>query len=181
MIELGRLGLVTNPRLFVMNFRVLITVSVVLLSVLRADARLGETEAELTARFGPATGHSKHVIFAQGKFIELGPEFIFRQGDWSICCDLVNGKCMRISYSKPGDWSEDQIRLVLNTNNQGASWTETTKPSMASLQRTWKRSDGSTATWLKGVTMSLVWQAYDVAKAKVEERAKVAAKAKPKI
>ncbi len=88
---------------------------------------------------------------------------------------------MRISYSKPGDWSEDQIRLVLSTNNQGATWTETTKPSLAAFQRTWKRSDGSTATWQKGLSMSLVWQAYDVAKAKVEERAKVAAKAKPKI
>lgn len=87
---------------------------------------------------------------------------------------------MRISYSKPGDWSEDQIRLVLNTNTQGASWTETSKPSTAKFQRTWKRTDGSTATWM-GTGMTLVWDAYNVKKAAVEERAKVEAKKKPKI
>jgi hypothetical protein len=38
---------------------------------------LGETE--LAARFGSPTGHSKHFVFAQGKMIEMGPEFIFRQ------------------------------------------------------------------------------------------------------
>ncbi|MEO6994408.1 MAG: hypothetical protein ABI273_12310 [Lacunisphaera sp.] len=164
-----------------MKTRIWIIGLILLASVIHANARLGETEAELTARFGPPAGRSKHIIVAQGKIFEMGPTFNFRQKDWSISCDLVDGKCMRISYSKQGDWSEDQIKLVLSANNQGATWTETSKPAIADLQRTWKRSDGSIATWQLASGMTLVWQAYEVAKATVEERAKVAAKAKPKI
>jgi hypothetical protein len=146
-----------------------------------ASARLGDTEAELVKRFGPTTGRSKHSIMAQGKLREMGPVLNFRQDDWSISCDLVDGRCMRISYAKPGDWSEDQIQLVLSTNSQGAAWTETSKPSIAKLQRTWRRSDGSTADWFKNRSIDLVWNAYNVAKAKLEERAKVESMKKPKL
>lgn len=146
-----------------------------------AQARLGETEPELIKRFGAPASVSKHSIIAQGKMISLGPVYNFRQGDWSISCDLIDGRCVRITYSKPGDWSEDQIKLVLNSNGQGAKWEETSKASIAVLQRTWKRLDGSTATWSKGSGMSLTWDAYNKAKAKAEEKAKVAAKQKPKI
>lgn len=163
------------------NVRMWLTTICILCFSAHAVARLGETESELIARFGTPTGRSSHSIFAQGKRIDMGPVIVFRQDEWSISCDLVDGKCMRISYSKPGDWSEDQIRLVLNTNTQGASWTETSKPSIARLQRTWKRIDGSTATWQLGSGMSLVWDAYNVKKAAVEERAKVEARKKPKI
>jgi hypothetical protein len=34
----------------------------------------------------------------------------------------------RIGYAKPGDWTEDQIRLVLNANTQGLVWKEISKP-----------------------------------------------------
>lgn len=146
-----------------------------------ASARLGDTEAELVKRFGEPTGRSKHSIITQGKLLEMGPVLFFKQDDWSISCDLVDGRCMRIGYSKPGDWTEDQIRLVLNTNSQGAAWTVTTKPSIAKLQRTWRRSDGSTATWNKMGGMNLVWSAYEVAKKKAEDRAKVQGMKKPKI
>ncbi len=146
-----------------------------------AQARLGETDAELIKRFGAPTSVSKHSIIAQSKFIELGPTYSFRQDDWSISCDLIEGRCVRISYAKPGDWSEDQIQLVLNSNGQGAKWNENSKASIAMLQRTWRRIDGSTATWSKGGGMYLVWDAYNKAKAKAEEQAKVAAKKKPKI
>jgi len=146
-----------------------------------AHARLGDTEAELVKRFGEPTLRSTHSIFAQGKRREMGPVLYFKQEDWSISCDLVDGRCMRISYSKPGDWSEDQIQLVLSTNSQGAAWTETSKLSIAKLQRTWRRSDGSTAEWFKNRSMDLVWNAYNVAKKKLEEQAKVEGMKKPKI
>lgn len=150
-----------------------------LLAIQTAQARLGETAAELIQRFGNPTSISRHSIIAQSKIIELGPTYSFRQDDWSISCDLVDGRCVRISYSKQGDWSDDQIRLVLNSNNQGAVWSETSRPG-STLQRAWRRTDGSTATWTRG-GMSLVWDAYNKAKEKAEERAKVAAKKKPKI
>jgi hypothetical protein len=88
---------------------------------------------------------------------------------------------MRISYSKTGDWTEDQIQLVLATNSQGAQWTETSKSSIATLQRTWKRIDASTATWMKSGSISLVWDAYNKAKAKLEEQTRVKAADRPKI
>jgi hypothetical protein len=89
---------------------------------------------------------------------------------------------MRIRYSKPGDWTEDQIKLVLNSNGQGTKWSETTKPSMATFQRTWTRTDGSTATWAKNLSFSLTWSAYDKALKAAEERARVeSASKKPKI
>jgi hypothetical protein len=147
---------------------------------LHAVARLGETETELVKRFGPPTGTSKHSIIAQGKMIALGPTMDFRQDDWSIQCDLIDSRCVRINYHKRGEWSEDQIQLVLNSNGQGATWTETSKSSMKKLHRAWRRADGSTATWQMG-SMSLVWDAYNKAKARAEERAKNEAKQKPKI
>lgn len=143
--------------------------------------RLGDTEQELLKRFGAPILTSKHFVITQGKFIEFGPTLIFKQEDWSISSDLVDGRCMKISYSKPGDWSEDQIQLVLSTNSQATKWTENTKPAIAALLREWKRSDGSIAKWQKGVGMTLVWDAYDKAKAALEERARLQAIKKPKI
>ncbi|MDP2138887.1 MAG: hypothetical protein Q8J74_13635, partial [Candidatus Didemnitutus sp.] len=91
-------------------------------------ARLGESEKELIARFGEPVGRSKHNVVLPDQIIELGPTLIFRQGDWRMKCDLVAGRCLRINYSKPGEWIEDQIQLVLGTNAQGSAWTETGKP-----------------------------------------------------
>ncbi|HVU16941.1 MAG TPA: hypothetical protein VHD32_08445 [Candidatus Didemnitutus sp.] len=165
-----------------MNIRGAVVLAVGFLAVTLGYSRLGETEAELFKRFGAPTGNSKHFIFAQGKMVALGPERLFRQGDWSITCDLVDGRCMRINYSKPGDWSEDQIQLVLNSNGQGAKWTEEPKSAVPGLKRVWRRTDGSTATWQKGLGMFLTWSAYDKAKTKAEEQARnEALMQKPKI
>ena len=147
-----------------------------------AHARLGETEAELFKRFGMTKTISHHVTFAQGKMITLGPTLFFKQDDWSIQCDMIDGRCMRILYHKPGDWTSDQIQLVMNSNTQGAKWTETSKQSVISLQRTWRRSDGSTATWGKGTGIQITWSAYEKAKKAAEEKARVESAAKkPKI
>lgn len=145
-----------------------------------AQARLGDTEAELIQRFGEPKLRSKHHVLTQGKSWVLGPALFFKQSDWSIQCDLVEGRCMRISYSKPGDWSEEQVQLVLSSNSQGVRWNEGPEPSIAKLKRTWKRNDGSTAVWTRS-GMSLTWIAYEKAKAAVEERAKGEAKKMPRI
>ncbi len=146
-----------------------------------ATARLGETEHQLIERFGNVTARQQHKIFAQGKFIDLGPRLSFREGDWRIACDLVDGKCVRITYSKPGDWTEDQVQLVLNNNAQGAKWSEITKPGAGKMLRDWKRSDGSHARWSRPQGFTLTWDAYEKAKARAEERARVEASRKPKI
>jgi hypothetical protein len=165
-----------------MPFKKIAVLILGLICPIAASARLGETETELVKRFGVTKNVSRHVTFAQGKSITLGPAFFFQQEDWSIQCDLIDGRCMRISYHKPGDWTEEQVRLVLNSNAQGAKWTETTEPKVATLRRTWKRSDGSTASWDKAGSMQLTWSAYDKARKAAEEKARVeSASKKPKI
>jgi hypothetical protein len=144
-----------------------------------AEARLGDNEAEMIERFGNPTSRSKHWVHAQGKRYEMGPKLTFKQDDWFISCDLIDGRCVRISYAKPGDWTEEHIRTVLTANAQGAIWTE--KSLNRKMRREWTRSDGSTAAWGGMGGMDLVWDAYNKAKATVEERAKVEAKKKPKI
>jgi hypothetical protein len=144
-------------------------------------ARLGETEAELVARFGQPHSRVSHSVFAQGKFIPLGPQLHFREGEWRITADLIDGRCLRIAYQKPGDWTEDQIRLVLNSNTQSSQWAETSKANIAKLQRAWRRKDGSVAEWDKLTGFTLTWAAYETAKAKALERARVEASRKPKI
>lgn len=146
-----------------------------------AQARLGDTEAELAKRFSRPISITSHSIYAQGKRFVLGPTHTYKQDDWYISCDLIDGRCVRIRYSKPGDWTEDHIQVVLNSNGQGAKWDERTKPGNKSFQRQWSRSDGSTARWSRGGSMDLEWDAYTKAKATVEERAKVEAKKKPKL
>lgn len=164
-----------------MKRRILGLVLLVLLAASPASARLGETEAQLKARFGEPTMRGQHRISAQGKLRELGYLLYFRQEDWSITCTVVDGRCMKISYSKRGDWTEEQIRTVLNSNTQSAAWKEVTRPSVATFRRDWRRSDGSSAVWSKGTGFDLTWSAYDVAKAKLEEQARVEAAKKPRI
>lgn len=163
-----------------MKLRILLVASIALLASANVSARLGEIEAELVTRFGSPTGRSNHSIYAQGKSIQMGPVLVFRQDDWSISCDLIDGRCVRINYSKRGDWSEEQIQLVLTSNSQGAKWELTSKPSANRYHRTWRRTDGSYADW-RPTGMSLTWDAYEKAKAKAEEAARVAAMQKPKI
>jgi hypothetical protein len=143
-------------------------------------ARLGETEAQMIARFGQPAYRNQHSIFTQGKGWPLGPSLLFRQDDWSISCDLVDGRCVRIQYGKPGEWTEEQIQLVLAYNSQGGKWTETSNPAARKYQRTWKRADGAEAVWNSG-HMRMVVPAYERAKQVLEAKAKAAASQKPKI
>jgi hypothetical protein len=147
---------------------------------LSTHARLGETEAEMIARFGQPALRSKHSTIAQGKIWDLGPSFCFRQDDWQIHCDLFDGRCVRIRYGKTGDWTDEQIQLVLSYNSQGLTWTETSKTG-SKVARSWKRSDGASADWTKGGSMKMVVPAYDRAKEVVEAKAKAESSKKPKI
>lgn len=143
-------------------------------------ARLGETEGQMIARFGQPALRSQHSTVAQGKVWHMGPSLSFRQDDWSITCDMVDGRCVRIGYGKPGEWTEEQIQLVLAYNSQGGKWTETSNPAAKKYQRTWKRADGADAAW-NGGHMRMVVPAYERAKQVVEAKAKAAASQKPRI
>jgi hypothetical protein len=145
-----------------------------------AHARLGETEAELIARFGQPKARMTDKLGAQGRMWDIGPKFIFYQGHWQIHCVLVDGRCVWIDYGKPGEWTEEQVQLVLSSNSQGTKWTETTKNGGRS-SRTWKRADGADAHWRGLAGIKLVVPAYERAKQVIEAKAKAAASQTPKI
>ena len=141
-----------------------------------AYSRLGETEVELAKRFGQPVTKARDRLIAEGKITELWPQFTYRQDDWRIRCDIVDGRCARVHYSKPGNWTEEQLQTVLNTNAQGATWTDISKASIRKIAREWKRADGATAVWKSGSGFTITSPAYD--RAKTVEEAKVKAKSK---
>jgi hypothetical protein len=145
-----------------------------------AHARLGDTESELIARFGQPKVSRVEKMAAQGKMWEFGRRHHFRQDDWQIDCVLVDGRCVWIDYGKSGEWTDEQVQLVLGSNSQGAKWTETTKGS-PKHNRSWKRADGADATWSSLSGIKLRVPAYDRAKQIIEAKAKAAASQKPKI
>lgn len=113
--------------------------------------------------------------------IELGTELSFRQNDWYITCDLIDGRCARISYSKPGDWTEEQFLTVLTINAQGAKWADVSKPDLKKLLRDWKREDGAIAHWQSGLSFAITTPAFEQAKRTAEAKAKAAASQIPKL
>jgi len=146
-----------------------------------AYGRLGESEQELTKRFGSPALKGNEITLTQGKIVEFGSKLTFRQGDWTIECAIIDGRCARIVYSHPGDWSEDQFTTVLSGNSQGAGWTDISKEMTKKLAREWRRTDAAIAVWHMGTGMIVTNPAYDRAKQKAEARAKADSAQIPKI
>lgn len=137
-------------------------------------ARIGETEDQLLKRFGEPTSRSRQIHRAQGRSYDLGPTLDFKQEDWRISCDLIDGRCARIVYVKTNQWTEAHFQTVLNANTQGGTWTEMSKPGITAMLRQWKRSDGGVARWSIG-SMTITVPAYERAVAVAEAKAKAAA------
>ena len=144
-------------------------------------ARLGETPAELSARFGAPIQTGKEITPTQGRFIEFGETLTFRQGDWTVTCTVIDGRSAREKYSKPGDWTEDQFTTVLTSNAQGAKWTDVSKDMIKKLAREWHRTDSAQAVWQMGVGMTVTHPAFDLAKKNAEAKAKAEASKLPNI
>ena len=160
---------------------VVIFVLLILAGLPDAHARLGENEAELVKRFGAPRSRSQHFIAAQGKILPLGPALFFRQEDWLIQADLVDGRCVRIHYAKPGEWVEEQFKTLLDANAQGARWTDVSKKLSVKLARDWKRSDGGTAQWKAGVGARIDSPDYHRAVETAKASARADATRKPNI
>jgi len=143
------------------------------------SARLGENREELTERLGKTVATSKHVVAAQGKAITLGPTYIFKKDTWLIQCNMINERCAQINYSKPGDWTQEQIQTLLDNNTQGYRWVESKKSTK--MIRKWTRSDKATAEWKFNGTMEMTSPIYEVVKAKAAADAKSQATAKPNL
>jgi hypothetical protein len=152
-----------------------------LIAPLFAFAHLGDTEQQLVARFGRPLSRGRDLMITQGKIIEFGSKLSFRQGDWAIECIVIDSRCTRAIYSKPGEWSEEQLSAVLTSNAQGAIWTDYSKEMTKKLARDWRRSDGAVATWRMGVNMTVTNPAYDREKQKIESKAKADASMVPNL
>lgn len=143
--------------------------------------RLGETEQELIARFGVPLSRGHGSFSAQGRNLEIGNRFSFREGDWAVECIVVDGRCAQIAYSKPGDWTEDQLLTVLTANSQGAQWTDVSKEMIKKLERQWRRDDGAAAVWKMGIGMVVTSPAFEREKERIASKAKADASGIPKI
>jgi len=146
-----------------------------------AHARLGQTPDQLEQRFGEPVGSNNDMIIAQGKMIALCLILTFKQDDWFISCHIIDGRSAQESYRKKGDWTEDQIQLVLTSNAQGAKWTEITKPATKNLKREWQREDGATALWRQGQGIDVTHPAYPLAKQRAQDKAKANASRLPNL
>ena len=102
--------------------------------------RLGEKEQQLVARFGVPVATGREITLAQGKVLDFGKTLSFREGVWSIVSVIIDGRCAREVYSKPGDWTEDQFTSILTANSQGALWTDTSQEMIKKLVRKWGSS-----------------------------------------
>jgi hypothetical protein len=144
-----------------------------------AYGRLGENRAELVTRLGQVKLESKHFIAAQGQISPLGPALFFEKDQWGIQCDMVDGRCAKITYQKKGDWTPDQIATLLQNNAQAKNWTEGYDSNK--MIRKWTRQDGATARWQFTGTMEFVSPAYMAAKARREAELKAAAEKRPNL
>jgi hypothetical protein len=134
--------------------------------------RLGETEQELVARFGPPVSRVAEVATAHGRGAQFGSRLSFRQGEWSIECTLIEGRSAKEVCGKEGDWTGDQVDTVLHASAQGKRWTEMSPEITKRVSRKWRRSDGAVATWNWKQGMTLVDPAYDRARRDAESKAK---------
>ncbi|PTY03122.1 hypothetical protein DB347_22630 [Opitutaceae bacterium EW11] len=153
---------------------------VVFLSVwIVAYAHLGDTREELEARLGAVRRESNHATAAQGRVHILGPSFEFEKDGWRLRCDMIDGKCVRISYARRGGWTQEQMDTLLEENAQGAKWMLGIMPSKRS--RFWDRSDGGRANWESSGRMDFVSPEYTKAQRSLEDELKRKAQEKPKL
>lgn len=150
---------------------------VYLASVSCIYARLGDDRDALVSRLGPVRLESKHSLIAQGQISELGPALFFEKDLWQIQCDMVDGHCVHVTYSKKGDWTAEQIKTLLQNNAQSSMWSEARDSTK--MVRKWQRKDGGTAKWQFTGSMEFISPAYLQAKVRREAELKSKAEKKP--
>lgn len=155
------------------------SVVLALLSACTALARLGETEPQLVERYGKAIMRTPEAVIEQGKIYALADDLHFRADGWSVIARVVNGRCESISYGKPGEWTEEQYRTLLEANGTRAQWEERKTPT-PKTHREWKRRDGATAVWRMLVNLTIESPAYQQARETLKKRAKEEASKLPK-
>ena len=137
-----------------------------------AFGRLGETEKELVARYGPPVSRIAEIATARGRGVEFGSRLTFRQGEWSVACVMIEGRSAMEVCGKDGDWTGGQIDAVLHGSAQGERWTDMSPEITKRVSRKWRRSDGAVATWNWKLGMTLLHPSYERARRGAEAMAK---------
>ena len=94
--------------------RLLPAITLLLILLVRAEARLGESKEQLEERYGKAAteendGADKVMMFLKDPF--------------KITCFLRNNSSVGVTYKKNEKWSEDEIIQILNKNKpEGVKW-----------------------------------------------------------
>jgi hypothetical protein len=159
--------------------KTLIALALSFLAVCASYARLGETEPQLVDRYGKTVMRASESMIEQGKIHTLARNLHFKTDDWSIIARMIEGRCESISYHKPGEWTEEQFRHLLESNGTRAQWEEEKTPH-PKTHRTWRRRDKATAVWrmLEGLTLET--PAYERAREALKKHAKAEASQLPK-
>ena len=116
---------------------------------------------------------------AQGQIVPLGPALFFEKDQWSMQCDMVNGRCAKITYSKKGEWTAAQISTLIQNNAQGHAWTEARDSTK--MIRKWARADSGTARWQFTGSMEFISSDYLRVKTEMESALKSKAQEKPRL
>jgi hypothetical protein len=108
--------------------RAILLAASLILSVHQAHARLGETAAELEARYG-------HSI---GQRLERGEESrVYKYEDFSIKVTFLNGKSAQEIYihqDRKTPLSEKEIQSFLDLNSMGKRWEKYSKHWVAEIE-----------------------------------------------
>ncbi|WP_404425810.1 hypothetical protein [Nibricoccus sp. IMCC34717] len=102
---------------------------------------------------------------------------IFEKDQWTIYADIIGGRCARIRYLKKGDWTDEQLRTLLENNRENKSWIRDSASSK--LIKKWNRSDGGFAKWEFAGSMEFVSEAYLKVKEEKERKEQDESRKKP--
>jgi len=118
-----------------------------------AVGRVGDTEPELTARYGAVTSRQPARKSVKGQLLIYGERLGFRFEFWTVSAVITAGRCEEIEYTLTGKWTEPHFRRLLEINGGWTEWTEQ-KTRNPDNHRAWQRHDQATADWgLSGFTV----------------------------
>lgn len=92
---------------------------------------LGQTREAIASQHGAATeeNHSKNTA-------------VYRAGPWKVDVQYCEGIACKLTFTRIGQLSEEEIQSILNQNAGGAEWREL---EVAGDKRSWQRTDLATA------------------------------------
>ena len=94
--------------------RLLPAIPLLLILLVRAEARLGETKEQLEERYGKASTEED---------TDNNKVMWFNKDPFKITCFLRGNRVYAISYKKKEKWTDEEIMQVLNKNSgQGVEW-----------------------------------------------------------